>query len=409
MHRARLWSRHLPQYGWKPIILTTLSNYYEESLDSDLQKLLPPDLEIIATKALPTKPVRIIGDIGIRAFPYHLSAAARLSEVRRIDFMHITIPSNFSALLGRPLRALRNVPYGIDYIDPWVHEWPGSEKKFSKAWISSAMAKILEPWAVKHARAITGITEGYYGGVLERHPHLCAQAATGFMPYGAEEADFAGVNKVVLQNPQWTEDGKFHGFYAGALLPKAIQPLEAFFAVIAKLRAKSPEWSERFRLHFVGTGSRATDPYSHQVLPIAERLGVADLITEHPHRMPYLQVLAHLTRCDGALVLGSTEAHYSPSKTFQSIQSGKPILALLHQASTATDYLRVVGGAEVIPMTDTGMLDCEKLAVALSRWFHSKIIVPPGRADSIPEAQTARGSAKRLAEVLDAALRLNHR
>ena len=149
VHRARLWSRHLPEFGWKPIILTTHSDYYEEALDWDLQKLLPSDLEITATKALPTKPIRLVGDIGIRAFPYHLAAAAKLAKARKIDFMHITIPANFSALLGRPLRALRGVPYGIDYIDPWVHEWPGSDKVFSKAWMSSSLAKLLEPWAVK--------------------------------------------------------------------------------------------------------------------------------------------------------------------------------------------------------------------------------------------------------------------
>ncbi len=409
VHRARLWSRHLPEFGWKPIILTTHSGYYEEALDWDLQKLLPSDLEIIATKALPTKPIRLVGDIGVRAFPYHLAAAAKLAKARKIDFMHITIPANFSALLGRPLRALRRVPYGIDYIDPWVHDFPGSDKKLSKAWISCTMAKLMEPWAVKQARAITGITEGYFAGVLERNPHLHTQAATGFMPYGAEVADFVGASEMKLANPQWSTDGKFHGFYAGALLPKAMRPLETLFQVLRKLGDQSPTWRERFRLHFVGTGGRPSDPKTFQVKHIAERFGIADMVTEHPHRMAYLQVLAHLHKCDGALVLGSSEAHYSPSKTFQSIQSGKPILALLHEESTAVSYLRQVGGADVVTMTDAGDLDQSVLASALTRWFQKIISVPPDRVNSIPNEQTARGSAQRLSEVLDAALALEIR
>jgi hypothetical protein len=119
-----------------------------------------------------------------------------------------------------------------------------------------------------------------------------------------------------------------------------------------------------------------------------------------------LKVLCHLNQCDGALVLGSSEAHYSPSKTFQSIQSGKPILAMLHEESTAVEYLRAVGGAEVVTMNSDGDLDHAALASGLTKWFLKQIPVPEGRALTIPEEQTARGSAKRLAEVLDAALKL---
>ena len=224
------------------------------------------------------------------------------------------------------------------------------------------------------------------------------------MPYGAEVADFDGASKLTLENPQWTEDGKFHGFYAGALLPKAMIPLETLFQVIRNLADDNLTWRKNFRLHFIGTGGSPNDPNKFQVKYIAERFGIGDMITEYPNRMAYLQVLAHLSKCDGALVLGSSEAHYSPSKTFQSIQSGKPILALLHHESTAVNYLREVGGAEVVTMTNQGQLDPSKLATALSLWFNRQISVPSRRAESIPDAQTARGSAKRLAEVLTEAV-----
>ena len=65
--------------------------------------LLDPALEVIRTPAAPTRPVRMVGDIGIRALPWHLTALRRLWRVRRIDFLHITVPSFYSATLGELL------------------------------------------------------------------------------------------------------------------------------------------------------------------------------------------------------------------------------------------------------------------------------------------------------------------
>src|SRR3954468_11620444 len=112
VHRSRLWAQHLPEFGWEPIVVTTHQRHYEEQLDWDLHALVPPELRVVRTAALPTKPVRIVGDIGVRGFPFHYAALARLASKREIDFLHITIPSNFSALLGRMIHRQYGIPYG---------------------------------------------------------------------------------------------------------------------------------------------------------------------------------------------------------------------------------------------------------------------------------------------------------
>jgi hypothetical protein len=404
VHRTRIWARHLPEFGWKPIILTTHWKHYEEALDWDLHRMLPEGLEVVSTGALPTRPLRMVGDIGIRAFPWHLHAIRRLVRERKIDFLHIPIPSNYSALLGRAARYLTGIPYGIDYIDPWVHEWPGSEVKWSKAWTSCKLARLLEPWAVKHASAITGITRGYYQGVLDRNPHLGKQAVVDFMPYGSEAGDFDLAAGLSLEAPLWEDDGRFHAIYAGAMLPKAVRPLRALLTALSDLKGQRPDLARHFQLHFVGTGSHPSDPLSHQVVPFAQEAGVADLVSEHPHRMPYFRVLAHLRRASGVLVLGSTEPHYSPSKTFQAIQSEKPILALLHEDSTAVGYLRQVGGTLVHTMDEATGPDPRALADGLRFWIAGNIQVPGGRSSSIPHEQTGIASAQVLAATMDRAL-----
>lgn len=404
VHRTRLLSQHLEEFGWRPIIVTTHWRHYEEALDWDLASLVDPALEIIRTPAAPTRPVRLVGDIGVRALPWHLAALRRLSRERRINFMHITVPSFYSAMLGELLYRREPLPFGIDYIDPWVNVWPEAEVRYSKAWMSLQLAHRLEPWATRNAALITGVASGYYEGVLERNPGLRGACVTAAMPYGFSTQDFAAP-AVAAQKPSQFDpaDGCFHLVYAGALLPKAHGVLGRLLQGIARLRARDNEAARRLRLHFIGTGKSPSDPNGHNVLPMAERLQVAEAVTEHPHRMPYLDVLAHLVRADGVLIVGSTEPHYTPSKVYQAVQSRRPVLALLHEASTAVGVLRRSRAGKAITLTEHALPEPEQIADALEAFLATPY--DPRAVDwSAFEAYSARESARRMAAALDEAL-----
>ena len=90
VHRSRLWAQHLPEFGWEPIVVTAHWKYYEEKLDSALLKLVNPELRVIRTKAIPITPLRIVGDIGVRALYWHFKALDELVVRNEIDFIHIT-------------------------------------------------------------------------------------------------------------------------------------------------------------------------------------------------------------------------------------------------------------------------------------------------------------------------------
>ena len=192
-----MFAQHLPSFGWEPIILTVHEDFYEEQLDWELHSLLPKEQRIEKVSAYTISRPRLIGDIGLRAFFQLRKRALELIQSEKIDFVYIPIPSFYTALIGRYLYKKTGVPYGIDYIDPWVHHFPGSDKLFSRHWFSTQLAKFLEPIAVKHASLITGVSEGYYQQVLERNPHLKNQASTAAMPYGGEEWDHEYVRRDV--------------------------------------------------------------------------------------------------------------------------------------------------------------------------------------------------------------------
>ncbi|WP_143773878.1 glycosyltransferase family protein [Niastella vici] len=263
----------------------------------------------------------------------------------KIDFIYIAIPSFYVALLGRWLHYSTGVKYGIDYIDPWVHHFPGSDRKFSRAWFSTVLAKTLEPIAVKKASLITGVAEGYYMGVLERNMHLKGKCIAGAMPYGGEKNDFNILNKLQLQPYLFKKEPNIIDvIYAGVLLPNAVEVFRCFCKEIYD----NKRLFENVRFHFIGTGKVLNDPTAYYVKNLAAEFeGLwGNMIFEYPQRIPYLDVLIHLKAADGVLVIGSTQPHYTPSKVFQGALSGKPILALLHEQSTAK---------EVIEMSECGL------------------------------------------------------
>lgn len=405
VHRSRLFAQHLPAFGWEPIILTVHEDYYEEALDWNLAKLVPKDLRIEKVKALPVTRPRLVGDIGLRAFIQLYRRAKALIRSEKIDFLYIPIPSFYVALLGRWLHETTGIPYGIDYIDPWVHTFPGSERRLSRHWWSTQLSKILEPIAIKHARLITGVAEGYYQGVLARNPHLQQRAVSGAMPYGGEAADHAQLADLKVQPYliQPTAD-KIQLVYAGAMLPKAYAPLEAIFQAIQA----QPETFTNVEFHFIGTGKSPNDPQGYNIRPYAEKYGLwQTVVFEYPKRIPYLEVLVHLAAADGVFILGSTEPHYTPSKVYQGVLSGKPILSVLHRASTAVQVIRAAGAG--IALDFNGDADVttvkDRFATVFCEWKGFAVSFVPKQVDQqVFEAYSARAVTETLVQLLNQAI-----
>jgi hypothetical protein len=402
VHRGRLFAQHLPANNWEPIILTVDEKYYEEKLDHNLEKLLPARLRIEKVSAFPVTKPRLVGDIGLRAFFQLYKKAKKIIKKEKIDFLYILIPSFYVALLGRWLHESTGIKYGIDYIDPWVHYFPGSEKKFSRHWLSTKIARFLEPIAIKRASLITGVAEGYYKGVIERNPRLSDHCIFGAMPYGGEKTDH---EKVISLNTQpylfKKQTGKIQLMYAGAMLPKAYTPLESILKAISHDR----ESFSFLQIHFIGTGKTPDDPNGYTIKPLAEKYGLwQNVVFEYPKRIPYLDVLIHLNATDGIFILGSTEPHYTPSKTYQGVLSGKPILAVLHKESSAVKVLKESGAGFVLDFdgeNDVKLIE-DIFPVVAKKYFDWMQTYDPEKINStVFEQYSAESITKQLVALLN--------
>src|SRR5450631_115710 len=408
VHRSRLFAQHLPSFGWQPVILMADEKYYEEELDYNLLGLLPEGLHIEKAKAFPVTKPRMIGDLGLRAFFQLYYKAKKIIKKEKIDFLYIPIPPFYVALLGRWLHASTGIKYGIDYIDPWVHFFPGSDRRFSRHWWSTKLAKFLEPIAVKKASLITGVAEGYYKGVRERNPHLLASCVFGAMPYGGEAGDHEKVPELKIRPYLFqAKAAVLQLVYAGAMLPKAYTPLEAIFQSISE----NPSIFGNTEFHFIGTGSTPNNPEGYNIKPMAQKYGLwQTVVFEYPKRIPYLDVLVHLEASDGVFILGSTEPHYTPSKVYQGVLSKKAVLAILHKASSAVGVIRRSGAGLVLDFDgEPGIsLIRQSFAAIFSDYIKMTGDFNPSVVDmTVFNEYSAKNVTRELAHCLDIALKSN--
>jgi hypothetical protein len=380
-------------------------------VDAENERLLPPNLEVIRTPALPVSLTRKlgIGDIGLRSLWYHWRAVTRLCRSGRVDLVFIPVPPYFPAVLGRLIYERFRVPYVIDYIDPWVSDsWrklPGA-RRWSKRGLSDALARILEPFALKRVGHIIGVSKGTTDRVIARYPWLTEADATE-IPYGGEPADF----DYLRQNPRCNKifdatDGLLHVSYVGRGGTDMLPALSALFQGVKLGLKRSPAIFSRVRMHFVGTTYAANAEGLYQVLPLAREMGVEDFVEEHPGRVPYLDALQILVDSHALVVIGSDEPHYTASKIFPYILARRPLLAVFHEASSVVRILQETQAGRVITFSSghppiervQEISECLEAILSLPRDYQ-----PPTRWEAF-EPYTARAMTARLAQAFEKAL-----
>ena len=343
VHRPRLIANNLKKFGWHPVILTVHEQYYEEKADNAMKELVSPDVEVIKTRAFRVPKPRIVGDIGLRSFIFLYREAISIAQHRKIDFVWIPIPSFYCALLGPLLRRKANLKFGIDYIDPWLRDISG--RKNFRSILSIMMARILEPMAIRNASLISGVAAEYYSPSLRRYG-MKGKVAEVAMPYGFDPGD----HKIVYRDSKrlW-KDHERAILYAGAFLPNSKVYLELLFRAVSELN-NGGKWDMDLKLIFVGTGTYS----GKSIEDYAAEAGISDYVREYRDRIPYLAVLDLLSRAHGVLVLGSTEKHYTASKIFQALLSGRPVITLFHAESTSVEIVRKAGMDEYLAAYSDG-------------------------------------------------------
>jgi hypothetical protein len=406
-HRVRLLAPHMAAFGWEPTILTIDPRDYEGRLDLSLARSVPPGVRVVRVRAWPAALSRCFGfgDLGMRSLHGLWRGASALLSSEPFDAVFITIYPTYPALLGPTLKRLFGIPFVLDYQDPWVGEWgrtvgPGANGHPDlRSRASRLLAMQLEPRALRAADGVTAVSKATYEQALARTP-AAKPRAVAELPVGWDRRDLQFLNARVAT---FADDGLIHLSYVGTLLPAGFETLRALFAGVAKLKANGSS-TLRLRLHFFGTSNQRTADAPARVLPIAAEFGLLDIVTERAPRLDYFDALAVLRDSTAVLLLGSSERHYTPSKVFPAVVAEKPVFAVMHDASNASDLLKRLGGPPSIRLVTYDDATAGARVDAITAELAALVEWPKYRAEVVDvralEPTSACALARRLAGVL---------
>lgn len=405
--RIRFFAQHLREFGWEPIVLTTDPKFYEWSVDAENEKLLPKDLQVIRTRALPAWLTRKfgIGDLGIRSLWHHWRELNRICRTREIDLIFIPVPPNPTMVLGRLARARFGIPYVIDYIDPVLTDYylklPSSQRP-PKYRMAYTLASLIEPFALKKVRKLVGVDKSYTVNAIQKYSWLTEMESVG-IPYGGEPSDFEYVRNYPRANPFFDKnDGLFHFSYVGRGGVDILPVLRTLFIAVRLGLQRLSNVFSKIRFHFIGTTYAHDAAEQYQVLPTARKLGVDSIVEEHPARVAYLEAIQILLDSHGLLVLGSESAHYTASKLFPNILAERPLLAIFHEESSVVRIMRETRAGDVITFSSKADLET-KTEDVLDRL--NEILLRPAthytRESDAFAPFTTRAATARLAEVFN--------
>jgi hypothetical protein len=346
VHRARHLAKHLPAAGWSPIVLCVDETYHEEQLDHALAALVPQSAQIEKTAALPARIARGLGfgDISLRAWWPLRQSLVRLLQTRPVDAVLITGSPYYPMLFAPAIRRRFRVPVVLDFQDPWVSAWGADQPIFTKAGVAHKLATVLESRVLRASDFVISVSDNQNREMAARYPWFdCSRMAA--IPIGGDPDDFALLRSCLAAHKgDLLEPGYTHLSYIGTFLPRAEPLVRTLFRAFARWRAAEPALAARVRLNFIGTSNQPNDNASYRVRPLAEAEGVSDAVREIPRRLPYMHALGALARSDGVLLIGSDEPHYTASKIYPALMSGRPFLSLFHRASSAHAILTAAGG-----------------------------------------------------------------
>lgn len=330
MHRIRMTVGHFAAHGWRPVVLRVAPGDTGRSLDADLLKTLPDDLEVIEVSAPQGRLAAAVGlnAAGLRAWSALNTMGQKLLASRPFDLVFITTTAFPVMALGRVWKRRFGVPFVLDFQDPWA-TYPATAAPFLRPGLKHRLMRLihrrLEAWTLPATGGLMAVSERYIDLLQGAYPVLRDRPAA-VSPFPYSSTDFAAsarygraIAGLALPN------GGLSCLYAGRIAPAMEPSLRACLALVAAGRRRRPALFDRLHFVFVGTGYGASGNPS-VAGRLATETGMADRAVEHPDRISFLDAQKSMLDADMLLVLGSDDDGYTPSKLNQSLSLPKPIL-----------------------------------------------------------------------------------
>jgi glycosyltransferase involved in cell wall biosynthesis len=354
--RVLKFSQYLPEFGYRPIILTT--GRYGALPDDPAQDVFRAG-DLVHSAFSPLRRRKAAGVAAAEqariATVANQSALGRLRDQvmapdtkigwripatrlgkrligeKRPDLIFSSSPPETAHLVAGALARASGVPWVADLRDGWLFEPPVPQLRAGS--VRRLIEGRMERTMAKSAAAVVAVTDPIVEDLRQRYAGAVRRTAT--ISNGYDAADFRGFTR------QRADDDLFRLTYTGAFSGSSQgRSADGLFAAVREVLREDPGTS--LRLEIVG-------PVTEEERGLAARFGITELVTFVPP-VPRKQAYQHQVDADALLLVTATGVRsVATSKLYDYIGAGRPILALAEGNAAAETVQRFGLGVTAAP------------------------------------------------------------
>ena len=404
VHRVLSFTRHLPEAGWDcTVVCAGAEDYWVR--DPSLVTRVPPATEVLrvpggtplaawmrlrgsrdeTTRA--RRPARgfalarRIVDLALVPDPY-VGWARRATRVAReriarggVDVILTSSPPDSAHLSGLELARTTGLPWVADFRDPWI----GVHFLRPPTPWHATRQRALERAVVAGADLVLAASRTHLEDLQALSPRRLELLPNGYEPAAAV-------------TPR--RDERFTIVFTGTLFH--MRQTGVFLEALAEWLARDPAARAQVRVVLAG-------PFEHDQADHARRLGLEDVV-EFPGPLPHGETRALQGGADLLLLWKPDGRGYRtmvPGKLYEYLDTGRPLLAVLHTGDEAARMAVDAGGERVDP-DDRGAI-ARSLERRVSAWKRNG--TPDGARPAWLAGHTRAALATRLGRLLDTLVR----
>ena len=343
IQRTLNFARHLPRFGWEPLVLTAHPRAYTRTSDDLLPDIAPGTVVERAFALDSSRHLSLMGrypafasrpDRWATWWIGAVPAGLRMIRKHRVDAIWSTYPIATAHWIGASLQRLSGLPWIADFRDPMAQE---GYPRDPKTWRSFQR---IEERALRTAAWTVFVTPGAARVYKDRYPDAPLDRVT-VIENGYDEETFAPLDTVGKESP--LEPGTTTLLHSGVVYPSERDPTHFFQALRSMLDAGTLREGElRVRLR--------ASAHEGELTPMISRYRLAGVVELAPP-IPYRDALREMMRADGLLVLQATNCNEQiPAKVYEYFRCRRPIVGLTDPGGDTAALLRSAGVRDIAPL-----------------------------------------------------------
>lgn len=369
VQRSSKFAKYLPQFGWKPVVLTVHpTGLKDQTLSKELE-----DLEIIRTKPYdPTAwpgPFGLFGKVLTRKIfiPdgewiwYRLNRKKVLKYVKEHnpDVIYTTSYPYSDHLMGAYIKKhFPDIPWVVDFRDEWCNNPYILDMKYPK--YRTKKERKMEESVVTNCDAFITNTPFMLDNFIKDYPSLKDKSYV--IPNGYDQPDFDGII------PRTEKADKLIMTYTGAMYGR--RKPDMFLMALAKAFESGEVSPKDIKVNFVGSFTQA------HMSKVKEIIGQEDVVTFVPY-LPHKQSIEFLMQSDVLLLImdsGPGAKNFYSGKIFEYINTGKTILGLVPVDGAAAQVIEETKTGVIVDNTDIDAI-AQSIIDIYRRWQQDTLIV----------------------------------